>query len=418
MSEDSIIRLYILDSDRFKNASAFLSQENYMKKNLFIIMFCLAIVLPNIVYYVFQDHFDTENYENRAYAEMPAFTFENIEEIPEGLENYYMDRVPFKNEIKSVTSKVDVELGKYRSLYEILNGGLSGVTLGIDGWMYYTVNGESENSINEMFGRNMYSDDELASISSMIKDTSDFFRNSGAEFIPYVVPNKEQVYDQYLPETYQRHITNYTRANQLADYVNEHTDVKMIYPLDYMKKYRDSINLFYKYDTHWNQPGAFVGIQPILETVGIEAEEVTDQKFEKITPCYSNDLAKILNLQDSYTDDVDLVLVDYKPEIEVHAKDEEYSVPDNIVISVRYDSNAPDDREVVFIGDSFRNMLVGMQILPKYFSHVSIVSRYQEKQLKDYFNKYNPDIVIYEMSERYVKDPETVYTGLVDLIRQ
>ena len=50
-----------------------------MKKNLFIIMFCLAIVLPNIVYYVFQDHFDTENYENRAYAEMPAFTFENIE---------------------------------------------------------------------------------------------------------------------------------------------------------------------------------------------------------------------------------------------------------------------------------------------------------------------------------------------------
>ena len=349
---------------------------------------------------------------------MPAFTFENIEEIPEGLENYYMDRVPFKNEIKSVTSKVDIELGKYRSLYEILNGGLSGVTLGIDGWMYYTVNGESENSINEMFGRNMYSDDELASISSMIKDTSDFFRNSGAEFIPYVVPNKEQVYDQYLPETYQRHITNYTRANQLADYVNEHTDVKMIYPLDYMKKYRDSINLFYKYDTHWNQPGAFVGIQPILETVGIKAEEVTEQKFEKITPCYSNDLAKILNLQDSYTDDVDLVLVDYKPEIEVHAKDEEYSVPDNIVISVRYESNAPDDREVVFIGDSFRNMLVGMQILPKYFSHVSIVSRYQEKQLKEYFNKYDPDIVIYEMSERYVKDPETVYTGLVDLIRQ
>ena len=240
-----------------------------MKKNLFIIMFSLAIVLPNIVYYVFRDHFDTENYENRAYAEMPAFTFENIEEIPEGLENYYMDRVPFKNEIKSVTSKVDVELGKYRSLYEILNGGVSGVTLGIDGWMYYTVNGESENSIKEMFGRNMYSEDELASISSMIKDTNDFFRDRGAEFIPYVVPNKEQVYDQYLPETYQRHITNYTRANQLTDYVNEHTDVKMIYPLDYMKKYRDSINLFYKYDTHWNQPGAFVGIQPILETVGI-----------------------------------------------------------------------------------------------------------------------------------------------------
>ena len=65
-----------------------------MKKNLFIIIFTLAIVLPNIVYYVFRDHFDTENYENRAYAEMPAFTFENIEEIPEGLENYYMDRVP------------------------------------------------------------------------------------------------------------------------------------------------------------------------------------------------------------------------------------------------------------------------------------------------------------------------------------
>ena len=41
-----------------------------MKKNLFIIIFTLAIVLPNIVYYVFRDHFDTENYENRAYARL------------------------------------------------------------------------------------------------------------------------------------------------------------------------------------------------------------------------------------------------------------------------------------------------------------------------------------------------------------
>lgn len=388
-----------------------------MKKNLFIILFILAILLPNIVYFVFRDHFDTENYENRAYAEMPELTFANIENIPSGIESYYMDRVPFKNEIKTATSKVDIALGQYRSLYEIFNGGFSSVTVGIDGWMYYTVNGDSENSILEMFGRNMYNDEELASIGAQIQDTHDFFAERGAEFITYVVPNKEQVYDKYLPEAYQLHATDYTRANQLADYVNANTNTTMLYPLEYLKKYRDDINLFYKYDTHWNQAGAIAGIQPILEEVGVETDEVTDLTFKETSPCYTNDLAKILSVQDSYTDDVEQNLMDFKPEILVESKDAEYSVPDGIVISIRYESNAPDDREVVFIGDSFRNILVPMQVLSKYFAHVSIISRYQQPQLIGYFEKYKPDIVVYEMSERYVKDPEVVYTDLTNLIR-
>ncbi len=388
-----------------------------MKKNVFIAVFVLAILLPNIIYYGFYGCFDTENHEKRAYAELPAFSVSNIDNIPSGLEAFYMDRVPFKNEIKAMTSRVDIELGRYRSMYEIFSGGFSGVTIGVDRWMYYTVSTRGEDSIQEMFGRNLYTEEELKETGEKLEAVDDFFEERGTAFVSFIVPNKEQVYDEYLPETYRRHVTDYTRARQLADYVRRHTDAVMVYPLDYLRACKENRQLYYKYDTHWNRAGAIAGIQPVLEAVGAETDDVAGIEFEEKTPCIFVDLAMMLGLQDSCMDDIEYVPVNFRPEVEIVQGESVIDKDTRLGIAFRYDSNAPDPREVLYIGDSFRLVLATARVLPRHFAHVSIIDRASDEVIVEYFKTHHPDIVIYETCERFVTAPGFAYTELVELLK-
>ena len=72
------------------------------KAKLIFVLFFLALMLPGILFLLLSGHIDTENHENRAYAEYPETSelWENYENYTSELEAFYNDRIPFKNQLK------------------------------------------------------------------------------------------------------------------------------------------------------------------------------------------------------------------------------------------------------------------------------------------------------------------------------
>ena len=49
-----------------------------------------------------------------------------------------------------------------------------------------------------------------------------------------------------------------------AEYVNENSDIVYVYPLEELEAGKKMMPMYFKYDTHWNMAGAFVGVVLLL----------------------------------------------------------------------------------------------------------------------------------------------------------
>ena len=73
---------------------------------------------------------DQENYENRELAEMPKWTAETAEQFPRDFENFFNDRLPFRNQMITLNSGVDYYVFGRSAHYR--------TTVGKDGWLFYS----------------------------------------------------------------------------------------------------------------------------------------------------------------------------------------------------------------------------------------------------------------------------------------
>ena len=59
-------------------------------------------------------------------------------------------------------------------------------------------------------------------------------------------------------------VIGWVPADQLVDYLKEHTTVRVLYAKDELIAHKSpDYNLYYKYDSHWNTVAAFIGAQMI-----------------------------------------------------------------------------------------------------------------------------------------------------------
>ncbi|MBQ1609025.1 MAG: hypothetical protein II092_09240, partial [Lachnospiraceae bacterium] len=78
-----------------------------MKNKIFAGIVLGLLILPNLLFLALRGHIDTTNRENRAYAAFPELSVSNYQNISSGLEAYYTDRLPFKNQLKRLSSGLD-----------------------------------------------------------------------------------------------------------------------------------------------------------------------------------------------------------------------------------------------------------------------------------------------------------------------
>ncbi len=351
-------------------------------------MFLAMMVLPRILFIPLKGYVDTENYENRVYQEKPVLDIQGLSRYPGLYDAYFNDHLAFKNPLVAFVKLADIRVfGEVSS---------DAVLMGKDGWMFYKLKGEMEDSLADYQGTNHYSEGQLEQFAGFLRSADRNLDSRGIKFILYIVPNKEQVYSEYMPSSI-KVVNEESRADLLYAYLKEHTDADVYYPLESFRQASQNwCQIYRKYDTHWNDMGAFLAARMLI----------TDINHEKFGPesymgytiedrgTFSGDLAVMLNLQKYYDDDPFLKVADYREDIT-------YSLDfqNQRETITRYISDVQDEeRNVLIFRDSFGVHMA--EYFAKEYPQVTLMD-YRTEDCAAAVRELKPDVVVIEVAERY-----------------
>lgn len=232
---------------------------------------------------------------------------------------------------------------------------------GQDKWLFYLPN----NSLGYYQGTNIMTDYETRENFAVVNLCNKVCSEKGKTLIFMVMPNKNVVYDDKMPE-----IPVYYEQGRIEcffDYISKHSNIITVYPFDDLQKAKENYQVYYSHDTHWNHCGGYIGTQALYKVLGYSTSD-----FKTWAPVEDNlvtggDLINLGNLEsEDYPGDVDYYF-DYRPEITYSSYVDE---GDYLSATVE---NAEHNCSIVLLGDSFRINMI--PVLTKDFSKCTIVNR-------------------------------------------
>ena len=246
------------------------------------------------------------------------------------------------------------------------------VLAGKGGWLFYK-RADDGTSLQDYQGTSTFSDERLRSITQALVRQRDTFAARGIRFVVMIVPNKEIIYSEYMPSTVYR-TSEITRCDRLYEYLTANSDLEVVYPKEEMIAAKSSYQIYYKYDTHWNFAGVYVGVQCLLRELYGTYEDISGANIVLEHQEMSGDLASLIGMTSKYNDDYyyNFYAQDINPAQRVN---------DTILV----------------VGDSFSDLMTGE--LGYYFADVHNVGVWTFKM--SMLDTYQPDVVLWECAERY-----------------
>ena len=342
---------------------------------IIIVLFVAIIFLPQFLSCIFKDNvLEVSNTENRKLKDKPSLTLSNITEYPKEFDDYYNDHLPFRNKLRKMWSLIN---------YKFFSTSIdNNVIIGKDKWLFY----RGEGTIEKLTGIKRYTADEKKIILSTLKNNINKFKEKDIKTYVMIAPDKENIYSEKLPKAIKR--SEITASEELIDYIENNSDINIIYPKEYLLKEKEQYQLYRKYDTHWNKIGGLIGTIYLQERLNADFKyDISNIKFEKTNEIDKRDLADFINLQDELYENT-IEVTNFYPNIkyEINKTD----------IYEEYISNSENDQTILFIGDSFRTNMKGH--LSKLYKRVIYLHR--DKYNYDLIDTIHPNIIIIEAVER------------------
>lgn len=259
---------------------------------------------------------------------------------------------------------------------------------GRDGWLFFG----TEENLNDYLGNNILSDEELELYLSKMVKLNELCKAQGKELYFFIPPNKTQVYPEKMPSY--TIVDSYTRVQRLVDYVQENSDVKIVYPIQELTDAKEDMQVYLKTDTHWNEAGAYIGTQALYALMGMPTTDIQDvNHYEK--EFTTGDLIRMGNLNpEDFPPDTNFE-VDYKMDVTVTPLDN----TDITQWLYKTSSTSENDCNFLIAGDSYRLFMT--KYLCRDFSlfnqiHTDSVGEPEVDELLE-----NADIIVIESVERF-----------------
>lgn len=267
-------------------------------------------------------------------------------------------------------------------LYDIDEMGISMITIfGNDGYLFHQ-NENDGTSLHDYIGDNYFSEDDLKKIAANLKKQKEWVESQGAQFVLLLIPNKESIYPEHMP-AYIKRVNEASREDQLAAYLQENTNINVIYVKDTLKSNKEAYPLYYKTDTHANMVGSLFMVSDLFQSLYGKQIEPDLDKFVVHMEDYMGDLGRMAKCTDRY------------------ARDKVYFYPES---SVGDDEKI--DSSMMLVGDSFSEFI---NIEAAYYLSGGVDHRMITEYDYNYhsatqagFNTSKPDYVIWECVERYL----------------
>jgi hypothetical protein len=293
---------------------------------------------------------------------------------------------------KANLSRVDIYYTYYLTKEIVSNQ----VVKGSGSWLFYKSSTDG-NSIGDYEGTNRYSLSKMNNILNQALVTQQELQSHNIKFVIIVAPNKENIYSEYMPDTYTH--AEISSTDILIDYLAEN-EVNIVSPKQELLANRDEFQLYYSYDTHWNQLGAYIGVKNALESWNISKPTLAERSISSYNLAghyhYSgaDDLAKMVGMRDSLFNDE----IEYEVEGTGIINWKEFAEElDKNDVQYFYNSDAQINAKLILVGDSFRTSMIPS--LRETFSDIYVVNR--SSYSTELLEEIEPEYLIAEYVERY-----------------
>jgi alginate O-acetyltransferase complex protein AlgJ len=359
-------------------------------ERLIVVIFLTALSLPLTGMVLNLDH-DAPSGENRTLAAWPQIRWDaaSLRALPEQLTRYFEDHFAFR-----------VRLVRWQAIVRLQALGVSpstSVIKGRDGWLFYADDGAKADYAEAP----PFTGAELELWRHTLQDISDWLGAQGIAYLFVIAPDKHVIYPEYMPDTIRR--APISRIDQLVSHLRQHSTVRVLDLRPALFAAKPGERLYHRTDTHWNDRGAFVGYQSIVDALAEEFPSLRSASRSAFEPRVMRsaglDLAGMLGLTDVLGEE-DLMLVPRRP---ATARILEPQHPNHRLIHARIVTEAPNrgPRAVVFM-DSFGPGLV--PFLSEDFSRV--VYLWQNNVDLQVVQQEAPEVVIQEWVGRALSTHE------------
>ena len=282
------------------------------------------------------------------------------------------------------------------------------VHVGNDGWLFLR---QGSNRLIEYYEKpDLFNDELVQKWSDLLSKRIEYFGEKGMDYVHLFVPDKLTIYpEHYGTQSGYPQGGPLRKLDQAVKKLKNH-DVRdhIVNPIDYFNEQKASLQLFWKTDTHWTFHGAYCAYELICSKLGVEPnkELVNRPKStgrlamdlgSKLNPALKEDVAFFKVLKDAkriYANDI----VTYK---EANRLENCEGLHMGSHVIFRNESAAYSKRVLIF-GDSFSEYRPYLltAALAETFYEVSFV--WSTSLDMNYLEKYDPDIVITEIAERFM----------------
>lgn len=221
----------------------------------FLVSFFIAIWIPLV-----EMHFclfrNIEYTENRELANAPELSLSSLSRFPKDYENFFGDHLGFRTTLIRMNNVLRVDLLGVSPVPSVI--------LGRNSWMYYRSEVLSDGyTFNDHMGTTPLSEAELKKLRECVERNHDIFSKNGIFYLAVIVPNKNTIYEEYLPADLKKFNAK-TRLDQFTEYMKTHSSVKILDLRGPLLEAKKQHPIYYKTDSHWNDYGAYVGYRQIM----------------------------------------------------------------------------------------------------------------------------------------------------------
>jgi hypothetical protein len=353
-----------------------------MKKtgNIVYIVICLFVcVLPFAGMTVYRTDTTTEN---KTLASLPEWTKDGAfnKDFFEELSSYFEDHFAFRQELVSADAEIQSKV------FGVSN--VDTVMVGEKGWLYYT------DTVDNFLGQNTMTERQVYNTVHNLSLLQQYVTENGAKFVFTVAPNKNSLYGENMPYYASYKASDVKNINLLTP---KFAEAGINYVDLYEPFQREDEVLYLKRDSHWNNKGAVLAYDTILDSLMLEHEN-----YETVTAVREEKEYGDLNKM--------LYPLTAQPEWNYYYQNDSnwsyVSEDENVEAAWIETENSNGEGSLLMFRDSFGNTL--LPLMAEQFATASF-SKSTPYRIAEYMESSKPDLVIVEKVERnldeYMTEP-------------
>ena len=348
-----------------------------MKKFLIVfIVICVSVLAVPLVFMMFRP--TVESTDNRKMASFPnVTTAEGAVNTGffSGFENWFNDHFAFRNELIYADARIQNDIFKVSNVENVISGK--------EGWLFYT------STLKDYLGNDRLSDREIYNIAHNLSLAYDYIKDRNSNFVLTIPANKNTLYGEYMPYYYSYVVDSTHNTDALKPLLEE----KGIPYADLINSFKNEAEILYmKTDSHWNNKGAVLAYNTIMDTLGVSHDDYSGAESKERSE-ETGDLSRMMYT--FYGKKEGNYIFNIEPNYEYQGNFK--SVEDGRIETKGQGENG----KLLMFRDSFGNTLV--PLIANCFSE-GFFTRENLYSLEKYIEEKKPDTVIFEKVERNLEE--------------